>query len=149
MNIVEFIENEKYNYMFYLANSNNTGNTIYPISFGFECNKGWYPMIMELIEKIAKLDTDKELRIFQIKEKFGGLRFYIEGGTSKEIYDLIDEYEKKSYSICEICGDEGHVRSDLSWIRTLCDKHYDEIKNTKLRQSVVVNAPVFKMKTKG
>lgn len=61
----------------------------------------------------------------QVKEKYGSLRFYMSSGT-KGMYDLCSEYENKSYKICEECGEEGVLRDDLSWILTLCEKHYKE-----------------------
>lgn len=147
---------DKYGYMFGLAKDGR-----YPISFGWECCEGWNPLIWELIEKVAELDTEKLLKILQIKEKFGGLRFYILQGTD-EIYELIDEYEKKSYKVCEVCGEEGKIRNDLGWIKTLCDKHHQEILDERLEhtsrrkvepvqesKSVTINAPVFKMNMKG
>lgn len=87
--------------------------------FGWEIGKGWYPLVQELVEDLKKLGWDGT--ILQIKEKFGGLRFYI-GSGSEEIWNRIEEAEKKSYTICEVCGESGEVRSE-GWIRTLCDKH--------------------------
>lgn len=85
----------------------------------FQMKEGWYQMVSELIDELLQLGWDK--RIHQAKEKFGGLRFYIEnvpvGG-----HDVITKYEKRSYSICEACGKEGVLRQG-SWIRTLCDEH--------------------------
>ena len=57
--------------------------------------------------------------IFQIKEKFGGLRFYVDGTT--ELLDFIDEMEAKSLTICEKCGKPGKPREG-GWILTLCDE---------------------------
>ena len=54
--------------------------------FGFECGDGWFQLIYDLsasIEDIAlqlKNDGFPEERlpaVFQVKEKFGGLRFYV------------------------------------------------------------------------
>jgi len=90
--------------------------------FGWEIRKGWEPLVKELIDRLKK-ETDWDGEITQIKEKFGGLRFYI-GKGSKPIWDLIDEYEKKSYEICEDCGKPGKLRTEgRYWIRTLCDEH--------------------------
>ena len=44
----------------------------------------------------------------------------------EEIDDLIDEYEKKSYHICEVCGEDGKERENRHWYKVLCDKHYEE-----------------------
>lgn len=87
--------------------------------FGWEIGAGWKPLVEELIARL-RAETDWDGDIHQIKEKFGGLRFYIGQGSDK-IYDLIDDYEQKSYTICEDCGERGHPRRD-GWIRTLCDK---------------------------
>jgi hypothetical protein len=95
----------------------------------FECHEGWYPLIQELIEDLIKLGWNKQ--VTQVKEKFGGLRFYINDG-SKEIHDRITEAETKSYSICEMCGEPGEIRRDIGWYRTLCDSHHIEIKDRKL-----------------
>jgi len=83
--------------------------------------------VTELATKIAEIDHKHETRISQVKEKFGGLRFYINHGTN-EIFDLIHEYENKSYTVCEVCGKAGKCRNDIGWIRTLCEEHYNEIK---------------------
>lgn len=59
----------------------------------------------------------------QVKEKLGGLRFYLSMG-SDEMYDLCHEAENKSYEICETCGEPGVLR-DSGWIITACDEHSD------------------------
>jgi hypothetical protein len=94
----------------------------------FDCDNGWFPLIKELIEDLINLGWDKQ--ICQVKEKFGGLRFYINSG-SNEIYDRISKSEKDSYNICEKCGEPGKLRNDIGWYLTLCDNHYNEKKNKK------------------
>jgi len=59
----------------------------------------------------------------QIKEKFGTLRFYCEGVQEPEISGMIDIVEIISGHTCELCGNPGKLRTDRSWIRTLCDDH--------------------------
>lgn len=100
-------------------------------AFGRECGEGWWPLIDELIEDLKKLGWDGQ--ITQIKEKFGGLRFYISEG-SMEIFDRIAKAEADSYHICEVCGESGKLRGDLSWAKTLCDIHYKERKTLYLRK---------------
>lgn len=63
-------------------------------------------------------------RAAQVKEKFGGLRFYMTSGDD-EIYQAISEAETLSHYTCEECGNHGKKR-DLAWIRTLCDNCYNE-----------------------
>ncbi len=93
--------------------------------FGFACGDGWFDLIYKLSQDITAID--KETEAMQVKEKFGGLRFYI-NGAPKEVHDLIHKAEDKSYHICEMCGKKGKLREDLGWVLTLCNKHYKEIK---------------------
>ena len=92
----------------------------------FDVNNGWFELIKELIEDLISLGWDKQT--CQVKEKFGGLRFYINGG-SDEIFNKITEAERKSYEICEETGKPGELRKDLGWYRTLCDEEYEKFKN--------------------
>ena len=74
-----------------------------------------------LVEDLYKLCDANNIMITQVKEKFGGLRFYI-GGASAEILDEIEKAENESYKICERCGEPGKPKADPYWIQTLCDK---------------------------
>lgn len=102
------------------------------ICFGFECNDGWANLIWDLCEKLeeqlSKEGDDKEypFEVVQVKEKFGGLRFYTNWGTDA-VYDLIDEAEDKSFEVCEMCGKEGKLRSNGMWMKTLCEEHTKEL----------------------
>ena len=66
----------------------------------------------------------------KIKEKFGGLRFYINSGSG-EIFNRISEAEDKSMEVCEVTGLPGKLRTDIRWYRTLCDEEYNKIKSKK------------------
>ena len=81
------------------------------------CGDGWVPLIDKLIQDCIAAGWNKEL--LQVKEKFGGLRFYI-GGASDEVHDLVTAAEDLSFKVCEVCGDAGEPR-DGGWIKTLCD----------------------------
>jgi hypothetical protein len=74
-------------------------------------------------EAKAKLD-EETLKVpvaVQVKEKFGGLRFYVQAATSKH-YDYISFAESMSYRTCEECGAPGKTYTD-GWHMTLCDIH--------------------------
>lgn len=60
----------------------------------------------------------------QIKEKFGGLRFYYHGGD-EHISGLVDMAEAWAGQTCETCGNKGERRHG-GWVRTLCDIHEAE-----------------------
>lgn len=90
--------------------------------FGFECGDGWFELIKKLCEKLKALDL-KDFKVLQVKEKFGGLRFYVNGielNKADEAYRLIDEAEAKSLTVCEECSKPGKP-NEMGWINTLCD----------------------------
>jgi len=60
--------------------------------------------------------------VAQIKEKFGGLRFYM-NYHDDAVDALIEKAEIACDSICEVCGQPGSKRGG-AWIRNLCDLHY-------------------------
>jgi hypothetical protein len=80
---------------------------------------GWYSIVKELTSELINLGWDRE--VVQIKEKMGGLRFYVstlpKGGDS-----IISKYEALSYNTCEVCGKHGLLRGG-NWYKTLCDEH--------------------------
>lgn len=85
----------------------------------FECGPGWYGMIKNLIEELIAIGWNKN--ITQVKEKFGGLRFYTDS-TPEGGDDIISKYETISYKTCEECGKEGVLRKG-GWLSTFCDEH--------------------------
>lgn len=82
-----------------------------------------------LLYKSVKCSCEKYAadhpRAFQVKEKFGGLRFYMTGidSADPEIARLIAEAEKKSNKICEECGAPGTQNPHRGWCETLCEIH--------------------------
>lgn len=97
---------------------------------------GWSSILRRLIPDLEALGWDG--RVTQVKEKFGGLRFYT-GACSKETYDAIhnriSQAEAESYRTCEECGAPGGSdpkKRPVGWIKTLCPACHDkrwEIKN--------------------
>ena len=88
----------------------------------FGVKEGWFQLIKDLIVDLNKMGWDKQ--VTQVKEKFGGLRFYINSGEP-EIHQRILQAEKDSYKICEVCGEPGRVRNN-GWYMTLCYSHRRE-----------------------
>jgi hypothetical protein len=91
----------------------------------FGVGEGWFELLKNLIDELISLGWDRHM--IQSKEKFGGLNFYIKE-PSQEMREVILTYEQISYTVCEDCGEEGSRRGD-GWIKTLCDKHAEEIEN--------------------
>jgi hypothetical protein len=103
------------------------------VSFEQEINHigpGWQPIVRELHQKVLHIDPD--LEVLQIKEKFGGLRYYYnskypyQSDESNTINDLVAEAEQKCDVTCEECGEPGENKSILGWYRTLCPSHHLE-----------------------
>ena len=91
-------------------------------SKAFGVGEGWLHLIKDMIEELIALGWDK--RTTQVKEKFGGLRFYLETYPEGSA-EIISKYEKMSYTLCETCGNPGELRKG-SWLFTLCDEHAKE-----------------------
>ena len=62
--------------------------------------------------------TIPPVTILQVKEKFGGLRFYYSGGDGR-IEGMVSFAEQLSYKICEETGERGYECSKNGWLRTL------------------------------
>ena len=57
----------------------------------------------------------------QVKEKFGGLRYYCPG--NERIFRLIRFAEILSKQTCEVCGKPGKLESPHGWMSTVCKEH--------------------------
>ena len=94
--------------------------------WGFECGDGWYMLIDTLCHDL-QFNTDKnnsggkypQIVALQVKEKFGGLRFYV-GRATEHQNGEISFAESMSYHICERCGSTDDVQQVGSWIKSLC-----------------------------
>lgn len=113
---------------------------------GFAVGPGWWPILEGLCSQIDSYtkwrnntraallkdnphnytipDAVPQVVVEQIKEKFGGLRFYYQGGDER-IQGMVTMAEVWAHSVCEECGKPGKSRSG-GWIRTLCDEHEAE-----------------------
>jgi hypothetical protein len=108
---------------------------------GFAIGEGWWPIVDKLCERIqthidwnnhnaAKYPEDKhytpieQVVVAQIKEKFGGLRFYYDGGDNY-VRGLVEMAEAWAGRTCEVCGEPGKIGGD-GWISTLCPTHRAE-----------------------
>ena len=82
--------------------------------------QGWKHLVQPLIE----LCRQHDVAILQVKEKFGGLRFYT-GPAPDEVYRAIDNAEEESLRTCEMCGRPGTLMG-RGWFKTRCQEHKDE-----------------------
>jgi hypothetical protein len=94
--------------------------------FGIECSDGWYDIIADLVLNISKVDLEKRIKVYQIKEKFGSLRFYTNCEYDDKITKLIVEAENKSAVTCEACGKPSKIRG-ATYHLSLCDECWKEV----------------------
>lgn len=78
------------------------------------------------VDVTPKLDW---ITVQQIKEKFGGLRFYYDGGD-QQIHGMVRMAEIWASNTCETCGNKGVSRTG-GWVRTLCDHHEELYQSRK------------------
>jgi hypothetical protein len=104
--------------------------------WGIETGNGWYWLIDNLcsfiqshIDNYNKYNEPKisQVEATQVKEKFGGLRFYYINGDS-EIEGAVAFAEYLSYVTCENCGSTKNVTQTKGYITSLCE---DCMKNAR------------------
>jgi hypothetical protein len=112
---------------------------------GFAIGKGWWPIVESLCANIqSHIDWNNQraekypelcykqvtqVTVAQIKEKFGGLRFYYDGGNDI-IAGMVSMAEAWAEHTCEDCGAPA-TKQTSGWIKTVCDNHFDEIEARK------------------
>ena len=102
-----------------------------------ECSEGWATLIKSCastIEQYIKRKIPKEEQenyyATQVKQKFGGLRFYF-SQLDPFIDGAIYLAETHSFFTCEKCGNSAITRNFKGYLITLCNSHYEEFKETK------------------
>lgn len=142
---------EKYSFMFDNRHKSPMESCM---SFGIECNNGWYELLSSVCWRISQHEKNIEdnkkylaqknkdiqkdfgismsgeepeyfpVKFDQVKEKYGGLRIYFTGGDDY-VDGVIGMAEEYSYKVCEICGNAGKPNKG-GWITTLCDSCRNE-----------------------
>lgn len=87
-----------------------------------ECDLGWDGLLYDLHDKLVAVDPNYTL--FQVKEKFGGLRFYYSASdpTLDRLFrSIVNFYEKLSLSVCEITGGPGSLMVKEGRYKTLAE----------------------------
>lgn len=84
-------------------------------------------MCEEIKQELLRAGGEKllnEYMIVQIKEKYGGLRFY-DNGFTKEGFDIIAKYERLSERTCICCGKPA-TKISKGWVSPFCDDCVDK-----------------------
>ena len=96
---------------------------------------GWRQLVWDLcvtLEELARQQVAEghhPMRVSQVKEKFGCLRFYLASGTgslAEKAFELIEAAEERSGTICEQCGKPGKTQTLRGWDMTYCPDHWRE-----------------------
>jgi hypothetical protein len=86
-----------------------------------EVDEGWYQLVIDCDNELSKIDPKYSL--FQVKEKFGGLRYYFqssEPGLRDEMDEIVAKYEEIASKTCEATGLPGVLMKSIGgWRKTL------------------------------
>lgn len=95
--------------------------------------EGWISVVDKLCEAIqsyidnvtryteGKTYKTPQVTCTQMKEKFGGLRFYVNGGDN-HTDGMIYMAEHLCSLTCQKCGSEKNIGQTKGWIATLCEE---------------------------
>lgn len=92
-------------------------------------DKGWYKLVIDTHKKLKYIDPNYE--IHQVKEKFGGLRYYYQSSFPYDsmqdqiMQAIVNTAEETADRTCETCGvnnykDKVALRVRNHWWKTLC-----------------------------
>lgn len=89
--------------------------------WGFQVEDGWFGLIEEAAKHLATVAA----HVVQVKQKFGGLRIYVEPNDfncpiDPETSKLLADIEARSYDVCEICGQPSRKDKPKNWSSTFC-----------------------------
>ncbi|WP_156820897.1 hypothetical protein [Dasania marina] len=89
---------------------------------------GWMKSVTEICQLLSdyKKETGNQVKVTQIKEKFGSLRFYYRAPKQPaQLYETIEQLCLMTEEICAYCGSKGKIKhQDGYYMMAVCDKHY-------------------------
>lgn len=96
-------------------------------NYGLEiwCGEGWWPIIKQIDAELSQIDP--YYTVYQVKEKFGRLRYYFAPSAphkSHDMMEVVERYSEEASKTCELTGKPGRlmVKGDKVGIfKTLCD----------------------------
>jgi hypothetical protein len=95
------------------------------VEINLDIIRGWLTLVTGMLELLRQEQGNTpELRIIQIKVKFGQLRVY--GDDFSERADaIVEEAEEKSATICDVCGAQGEpsINPSGTVVGVRCAKH--------------------------
>ena len=86
-----------------------------------EVDVGWYQLVIDCDSELSRIDPNYSL--LQVKEKFGGLRYYFQPSDPSfrdEMDAVVSKYEEIASRTCEATGNPGVLmKSPGNWYKTL------------------------------
>jgi hypothetical protein len=86
-----------------------------------DVDEGWYQLVLDCDKELSEIDPKYDLQ--QIKEKFGGLRFYFQPSDPSlrnEMDAVVAKYEEIAGRTCEATGGSGVLMKSIgNWYKTL------------------------------
>jgi hypothetical protein len=89
-----------------------------------EVDEGWYQLVIDCDKELT--GADPKYQIYQVKEKFGGLRYYTKPSNLddkdilKRIADIIAKYEDVASRTCSATGGPGVLMKSIGgWRKTI------------------------------
>ncbi|ETF03491.1 hypothetical protein W822_09385 [Advenella kashmirensis W13003] len=101
-----------------------------PLPWGLQIGAGWTHLVTVLcarIDALLRQAPSARFHLHQVKEKFGGLRFYYETHGAPEnikqaIRKAVEQAILVSHECCERCGAMGAKRYSSGYLVTLCPR---------------------------
>lgn len=95
---------------------------------GLEIQDGWYDILYKMSWRISNYIVTsqsglslQDVAASCVKEKFGGLRVYLNTKIPNTYIDgIVSDAMTEAWETCECCGYPGSLRQD-GWWQTLCD----------------------------
>jgi hypothetical protein len=79
-----------------------------------DVDEGWYQLVLDCDNELSGIDPNYDLQ--QVKEKFGGLRYYFQPSDPKlreEMDAVVAKYEKIASETCEASGGPGVLMKSI------------------------------------
>jgi len=93
-----------------------------------DVDEGWYQLVIDCDRELTGVDP--KYQIYQVKEKFGGLRYYTKPSnmddkhTLMRIGDIIAKYEDIASRTCSATGGPGVLMASIGGWRKTLDPEY-------------------------
>lgn len=90
-----------------------------------DCDAGWHHLVAQCHMELSIIDPN--YKVFQVKEKFGSLRYYFgtRSGDLKEMemWKIAQKYELASQEVCEVTGKPGKLMYKEGLYKTLAEEY--------------------------